>query len=359
MLLSTSSSDPRALPAYGFESTAWQRAPHGAGRWTVLFIFAVFVITVGLAEAGWRLMGINETSVSDDMRLWSIQRDIIGDGRNSQNIVALLGGSRMQLGFSSEVFREMFPDRKLVKLAISGSKPMAALRDLAENTEFNGVAIVAVYTLALTAKSLYDQQPYVDYYHKNWTLDAFLNREIKTFLEMHLVSMNPRVKTKDVVRYLMDDGSKLKGHYLRITADRSFYADYSKVNPDVLRERKEERVKRLSKKAEVPVTSEQWLKRTQRMEDYARQIIARGGRVVFVRFPVDYEDWKVTHGRIYPNEEYWDVSAAHSQATFIHFSDYSQLHFSSPDGSHLDKRDAKIFTRNLLELLDKKGIFRP
>jgi hypothetical protein len=80
-------------------------------------------------------------------------------------------------------------------------------------------------------------------------------------------------------------------------------------------------------------------------------IHARGGRVVFVRFPstgklleVELERW--------PREAYFDRLVSETGAVGVHYDDHPGLSgFDCPEWSHLSRVDAVTFTRNLIPLI--------
>ncbi len=75
--------------------------------------------------------------------------------------------------------------------------------------------------------------------------------------------------------------------------------------------------------------------------------------MIFIRFP-STGMVRQLENQTWPREKYWDNLVANTRAGAIHFEDYPSLsEFDCPDGSHLDMRDAKIFTRSLAEILLK------
>ena len=89
----------------------------------------------------------------------------------------------------------------------------------------------------------------------------------------------------------------------------------------------------------------------QQVNRLVTKIKARGGKVVFVRFPTSKKIWKIDEGR-YPKEVYWDTFSKLSIAETVHFKDFDLLSgFDLPDGSHLDQRDKVKFTENLVKVI--------
>ena len=84
--------------------------------------------------------------------------------------------------------------------------------------------------------------------------------------------------------------------------------------------------------------------------------MARGGKVVFIRFPTADEHWDLDRAH-YPRSEYWDRWANRSKAAFLHFMDVPEMQkFELPDTSHLDERDAPAFTESLLRELAARDL---
>ena len=84
-----------------------------------------------------------------------------------------------------------------------------------------------------------------------------------------------------------------------------------------------------------------------------RRIQARGGKVVFVCFPIGGKLWEINE-RSYPKKDYWDFLASHASGTWIHFSDYPTLSaYNLPDWSHLDADGRSKFTKALTDILLK------
>ena len=77
------------------------------------------------------------------------------------------------------------------------------------------------------------------------------------------------------------------------------------------------------------------------------KIRARGGRVVFVRFP--HTGWlKEVESHATPRGPTWDRVLAETRAPGIHFEDYPELAgFDCPEWSHLSASDSVEFTKRL------------
>ncbi len=78
------------------------------------------------------------------------------------------------------------------------------------------------------------------------------------------------------------------------------------------------------------------------------QLRARGGKIVFVRFPHSGE-LKALEDRLSPREKTWDPLIKSTGAPGIYYSDFPELsEFHCPEWSHLSAGDSVEFTRRLV-----------
>jgi hypothetical protein len=75
---------------------------------------------------------------------------------------------------------------------------------------------------------------------------------------------------------------------------------------------------------------------------------ARGGKIVFVRFPVT-GDLKVHEDRVTPREKTWEPLLQLTAAPGIYFEDFPELSsFTCPEWSHLSAGDSVEFSKRLV-----------
>jgi hypothetical protein len=75
---------------------------------------------------------------------------------------------------------------------------------------------------------------------------------------------------------------------------------------------------------------------------------ARGGKIVFVRFPV-VSELKTIEDRITPRAQFWDPLLEQAGVPGIHFEDYPELSgFNCPEWSHLSAGDSVEFSKRLV-----------
>ena len=342
---STSSSESRQIPT---------------GRWG-----ATWLVALALAIAAtWRLehltrAGGQRPSVIDDPFLWSLTRREIdaerGDGRrDGRRIVALLGASRMALGYSAEAFAEAAPGLRGLQLAISDYLPFEVLEDLAGDEAFRGVAVLDIIEPEVADPLPIDGEPYVARARTLWRAPgALANRYLASHVQAHLAVL--AVGGRRIVTSLAGKRRWPDPAWVVIDRERASHGDYSLATPAALRARADRRL------AVFPpaLPADAWLAALDRhLEPMIRRIRARGGDVVVVHMPVGGRLARKID-EVYPRRQYWDVFAARTSAHVIHFRDLPAMaDLPCPDEMHLDQRDQAAFTRALVEAMRAKGVLQ-
>lgn len=328
--------------------------PEGPWLRTWLLAAAVIVALLAASEGTLRSLGYRPTVV-DDKALWAAQRERVYSNRGQKTVV-LLGDCRMQLGFVPQVVADQFPGHRVVQLAVEQTSPVATLRDLAADERFDGVVICALNG-RLLCKDLWEtQQPYVGYYHDQYTLNEKLNRRLSTFVQQRLTLLRPELRLDDLIVPLVKTRHLPSPFYIETHADRSRLADYSRVDIAAHRQFTVGRAHWLCAGHSLPGARE-WLDDAMELDYWVQAIQARGGQVIFMQFPTTgehlrYDEW------LFPKAQYWDAFAAKTSALCIHVQDVPQLAgFACPDWSHLDRADAPRFTQELAKVLARCGLF--
>ena len=326
-------------------------------------IFLTLIIIV-LAEFFWRKAG-NTAIVTDDKALWALERSKINF--NNPKTVLLIGSSHIQVDFSIDIFNSMCPDYQIFQLAIAaGGSPVAVLNDLAVNTDYKGIIICEMLTEYFFKKNWGSQQEYVEYFYKNYNLNAQINRQISTFFQEKLVIMNPNLNLYNIFENLIINHTLPTPQHYTMDSRRNYYNDFTKYNQNrknfrlflsnfiESRNRMQLEVENnfsISTYKEPWVvfldTKDQWLYEARAVASLAEKINNRGGKVVFVHFPVSKQMFAK-----YPKNLFWDRLKNNSSVEMIHFTDVKSLNrYQCPDGAHLDFRDAPDFTKSLIHEL--------
>jgi hypothetical protein len=331
--------------------------------WLACWITAALLAGSGwyAFERYWLDRGYTPT-VMDSKDLWAQYRARVSHVFSGREIagVALLGASRIQYGFSPRVFRDevrrLGADVNVSMLAINGHYPLAALRDLANDRNFTGVAVVGVDARGFQKIHRDMQQKWVDYYAHEWTPAKSVHRSLLTTLQPYLISLRPDFSWSNLTARCVNGYGEPNREYVTFFADRSGGTDYSKSPVEAVRTARIRDLKGYY--ANTPAISpEQWLMDAEEVISWVRVINARGGRVVFYREPVSGEHLELDEAR-FPRQQFWDALASKMPATMIDFRDYPQLAFNTPDTSHIDAKDIPAHTRNFVRTLAEKGVFR-
>ena len=321
-------------------------------RWIVAWVIAL--VAVGASALAFELF-LRERqyvpTVQDDRDLWAIQADrVSGDG----GAIALLGASRIQFSVDpAQVGRAT--GRTSAMLAINGHYPIAALRWLAEDPAFHGVAIVGIDARGLSKRHWDMQQPWIDHYDDRWTLARKIHRELLTPLQQHLVFMRSPFALAALVRRELAGLGLPFNDYVVLRPDRLGLIDYGRTDISAI---KRQRILDLLQyyKDSPPEAAGEWLRNLDQVSAWVRAIQARGGQVVLVREPLAGEHLALDEAN-YPRELYWDAYARVSPAVMIEFRDEPSLAaIALPDTSHIDGADVPRFTATLLAVLARRGI---
>lgn len=291
-----------------------------------------------------------EPTVNDNENLWSINYSKVtnSSSNSNSNSVALLGNSRMLTNFDVQQANELFTEQEFIQLGILGSSPVPILKDIALSTSFKGLVVVALWEPDIPKNMERTSSPYLSYYKSSFSFNEKVNVQISTFLESNFVLLHSfyNLRNNLVNLILWREPTKM---YVRTDKYRSRDADYSLLDIQKHRQSRINKVKRIHNKNNK-LTKDQYFESAQELAKYARKIESRGGRVIFVYFPLSGETASHIH-KLYPRKLYWNRLSSDLGLTTIHYQDYQGLKFKAPDTSHLDIKDKDNFTINLLNII--------
>lgn len=334
-------------------SSSDQRAPHLNYGALMIAVGILMLAGMGVLEFWLRSEGCTVSYSNSHVR-WCVERDKLNHA--DKDAVAVLGASRVQLGFDPQVFRERFPGREIIYLPECAVNPVPTLLDVVRTTDFSGTLLMGTTAFQFAAADQ-PQQPggradpsSVGFYHANFTplgrYDELGNLYIEMALQSHLVMfaellppdrmIGLRTRQPDVVR-----------------RDRFCELDYTRMMPRQLAA------------LDPPGDPDNMTGRVSDSAfDYSVSLVKeaasamrdRGGRLILVRFPL-YGNVRAMHARLLPRQKYWDRIGPETGAKTLFWSDIPGIpDFKCLDGSHLDYRDAAIFTNDLLDELDRRGL---
>ena len=339
-------------------STDSSTDPRGPWLKTWGLACVALVVLFTSLELFWRRHGYTPTLVSSE-ELWSYQRER-AEGAGPETIV-LVGSSRMQFGFIHEAFREERPGVRIVQLAISGKPPVPTLRDLAEDESFGGTVIYSIVE-ATMFPGWQDQQSFVDYYHVKWGPGIKYSLLISAALQQRLTFLQPRLGGPKLLESFFPGRGKRPHlpplNYIHTRFDRWQFADYSLLTEKNIQGLIDLRIERYRKLLpdRPPAPVEAWRAYVENLVTLVARIEARGGRVVFVKFPARGR-FKELYDAYFPRTPYWDILAASVSGT-LHCDDMPGVdELQLPDDSHLDVPSGIRFTKWIAREMAKRGDF--
>jgi len=337
--------------------------PIPALPWRGLALTAALLALV--ATVAWeiraRAMGYAPT-LNDTPDLWADWREKV----NPDSIV-IIGDSRALFDMDLDAIEQGLGQRP-VQLALVGSCGYPVLENLANDESFHGTVISSLLPLAWLAPP--PSPPYQNslkalkrYQHRNLAQRA--GHQLGMFLEERLAFMKQEDLTLEQLlnrveipnRPSFQGPPKLPPYFQTTARDRRTRMTESTATPGAL----QDRVKNVWLPLFTPppppsyVPPEAFAKFIgeaieQRFADTVtavKKIQARGGKVVFVRFPVvgplkEHED------KLTPKAGPWTRIINETGAPGIYFEDHPELMFDCPEWSHLSGPDSVEFTKRLV-----------
>jgi hypothetical protein len=317
---------------------------------TALLAVCGFAINEALLRAG-----EHQPSVVSNANLFCLSYSRI-DNLNSEDVV-LLGASRIHTGFDLEAFKQRYPNRKVLQLAQSGrGTPYPLFKDIVENSDFNGIAIISVNEQTLTSQSQRQLQV-VRHCNKKFSLNDRANREIATWLQRRFVFLNPNSNSLRLWGNLIVEQELPEPFYTKTRPNRAQLSDFQRADEKSLKRihnlRLKQRKNAFKQSFPKPKT---WLKKVNHWQPLIQKFQERGGKFVFLRMPVSQERWNLEKQQ-YPVDQYWNKLTEQyyymKEVKLVHFVNYASLrNYNLPDTSHLDMRDRAEFTNALLNIIE-------
>lgn len=354
-------------------SSSKQRLPHLTwlpvlGGGLLLLILAVACLEAGLALRGF------QANLSDSPARWAAQRAradtlgtraliIVGDSQPLQDLD--LATLRRETGLEP------------VQLAVAAGSFLPVLKGLADDPGIRGTVLVGFdpsivtqeppNTPATAYESNYERNSgrhWPDFHESEQLLTDALHTQLRSYADSArpLTSLLSRVLRQDPVQ-----------QYVFVAPDRQEYSEFSRAPlpelyyhkvlnnlPPALRPPSDESFAQLDavlpRKIEAipPQDATPFLEHMRDVDELARRIEARGGRVLYVDFPVSGYMRDISD-RYYPQQLFWDRFAAYTRSPTLESEDVPAISsLRCPDGTHLDHRDQVPFTQALIDTLHLK-----
>ena len=326
--------------------------------WGTLLLTAIATVAWEIRVRAWGYA----PALNDTPDLWADQRTAV-----QPDSVVVIGDSRALFDTDLDVMEQGLGQRP-IQLALVGSCAYPVLENLANDESFHGTVVASVIPLMWLAPP--PARPYQNsltalkrYQHRNAA--QRVSHHLGMFLEEHVAFMKQEDLTLEQLLKHLDIPNRPSFHapllppYFQTTArDRRTRMTEAAATPGPL----QERVKNgwlplftpppppsyVPPEAFAKFMGEAIEKRFADTVTSVKKIQARGGKVVFVRFPVvgplkEHED------KLTPKAGPWTRIIKESGVAGIYFSDYPELAgFQCPEWSHLSAPDSVEFTKRLI-----------
>lgn len=333
-------------------------------RW--LRMGAVSVALAGLLVAGWEQLARKRgfyPGLDDPPELWAATRRDLDSA--PQDGIVLVGSSRMLFDFDLDEAQRALGVRP-IELALPGANELAGLEHIAADARFHGTVLVS-YVPHLTFLPPHAAtgglEKRIASYQRG-SLTQRVSYRMFQWFDARLAFINPELTLRKLIEQVdlpqragAEGNAMFLPYLVSVDADRRGRL-FDGVLTDPAR-RNQIRAAWLfpDPPSKDPVEQQLAERETVRQQVLWREkaavdkIRARGGRVIYIRFP--------SSGGVLAKEEAdfpraltWDALLAVTGAPGIHFQDYPQLaSFDCPEWSHLSDADAVEFTRRLMPLV--------
>jgi len=330
-------------------------------------IAVVITIIVIVATVAWELharaLGYAPT-LNDNEDLWTLRRCAV-----QPESIVIIGDSRAWFDVDLDEMQKGLGKRP-VQLAMAGSTVFPALADLAEDKNFHGTIICSFVPMLFFAPP---GSPPMERAEKS--VKRFHNQTPAQRASEYL-----GIWLEEYVAFLKPDDLSLEGFLNQLPIPNRPGARVPPIFPPYFQTEDRERRARMWEKCAEPGSElakriqQIWIplftpppppsyipkdifmakmkegieKRFADVTAAIDKIRARGGKIVFVRFP-NAGGLKELEDKIIPRQKSWDPLLQMTHAPGIYYSDFPDLAgFKCPEWSHLSAADSVEFTKRLI-----------
>ena len=337
------------------------------GMGIMALVFALLL--TGLWEYHWRSQGYYPT-LNDNRGLWAQQRARVDKEPDGTIVV---GASRTLFDFHLKTYEKAF-GQKPIQLSTVGTNINPYLHDIADNTDFRGTLLVGVTPglfFVPVGMPIKRSRGNVKYY-KNLSINQQVSQHLGMFLERRLAFLlEYELSLPSLIKSVkLPNRAKFKKprptppYFMDITEDRQGIMTQKTEKDKAFQKHIQEIWIPLITPPPTPpiftpaqfkkIIEKSIVKTLTRTRAAIKKIQDRGGKVILIRFP-STEKVRATENKYSPRKANWDRVQKALKAPGIHFEDYPTLRgFKCPEWSHLNGKDAKIFTERLVPIIKQK-----
>lgn len=327
-----------------------------------LLMLCIVITSLVSWEYMWRHKGYNR-GYNDDEGLWRKNRLKVYAPQNEATV--FIGSSRIKFDLDIPTW-EKNTGEKAVQLALHGSNPRPALVDLGNDSNFKGKLVIDIteglffgtrpeIAMNKRVKYLKDATPA----QKTGDQINFALEHQFTFLDKDLFSLNAML-----IDLRIPDRKGVRGdvifppRFTYVTFDRQEVITDTFAKDTAMQRWQTDIWTMFGALSDEPGPGGDTLQKIfDEVQTSVAKIIARGGKVIFVRTPSSGGYW--AHEPIqFPREKYYDKLLSTTGCKGIHFKDYPDMaNLICPEWSHLTKEDAILYTHALIKALQQQQWF--
>jgi hypothetical protein len=302
-----------------------------------------------------------DMSYDDNPALWADKRAQVY--QPSDQATVFIGSSRMRFDIDAPTWENMTGE-KVVQLAQDGGDPRPVLTDLAADSNFKGKLLIDVTEGIFFYKDKEPTTRAITYYHSRTPTQRFsfyVNKALESnfvFLDQENFSINSLLNRwfqKPRPGVIPDVVWPLYGTIIRFDRQEYFTPKYL---ADTTQSNKTKSIWKFfgDTYPDSPVVGKKLDSLILDVKSDIDKIRARGGQVVFTRTPSDGY-YREGEDKNYPRSGYWDRLLAVTGCKGVYYADYpTTAPLICAEWSHLSIGDARIYTRNLVNVLqDQDG----
>lgn len=311
-------------------------------------------------ELYWRDVQGFKPGFDENAELWTRNRALVD--KLSEEDIVILGSSRGHFDINIHLVDSMTGIRP-VMLAIPGSSPYYIMQDIVEKTDFNGLLILSVahglfFSPPFARPAKWVKEERVDFFYKQSPASKF-SQWVYMGIDPRLGYLTEEASYSKLVHFLPFPNRDSVEHepiwppmvvfdrYRNVRMLESMETDTVMQN----------RQKAIWKSFKGPPPDSATVAGV--MQHYTRlaaQFKARGGRLAIICPPVTGY-YLEGNRRVFPRDRFWDPLIEATGAVGYHFEDYPEMRaMNPPEWSHLNRREADIYTRMLVSLLRRDSL---
>jgi hypothetical protein len=327
-------------------------------KWAAIVTFAVTSLTFLAYEIYLRAQGYEIAYDDDGSHFANARRKVY---LPKEEATVIIGTSRALYDIDLDLWQNLTKDIP-IQLANYGSSPIPILKDLANDEKFKGRLIIdATESLffELTGWSYSRPNTLLKFAHEETPSQRFsfhINEVLEStfvFLDKDCFSLSaildrnlfiPREGIRSIPKYPVDFGRMEKNR-------NTHYGNTFENTPDqeMMRNVWLGFAKEGSKAPPIPKGKIDTF--LMDVATHIDKIKARGGEVIFLRPPSSGPIWQ-GEKMGFTREIFWDKILSITKCQGLHFDDYPTINkFECPEYSHLSRKDASLFTKELVKIL--------